>query len=118
MLGRNFVSEAERAEVHTDPYQPSLVLEEIDIVVVGPDELIARHLLEVGDTGCIPEGRVEQLVIDLHGVVLPNAKADLAPDVVENGIGARRDVEVMRIEPDCHVATRDVEADAADRDAL
>ena len=79
-------------------------------------ELIARHLLEVGDTGRIPEGRVEQLVIDLHGVVLPDAEADCAPDVVENGLGARRDVGVMRIEPDRHVATRDVEADTADGD--
>src|SRR5215475_6540230 len=94
MLGRNFVSEAARAEVHTDPSQPSLVLEAIDIVVAGPDgaELIARHLLEVGDTGRIPEGSVEQLMIDLHGVVLPNAKANRTPDVVENDLGARRDV--------------------------
>src|SRR5262245_8672868 len=120
MLGRNFVSEAARAKVHTDPYQTSLVLEEIDIVVAGPDgaELIARHRLEVGDTGRIPEGRVEQLVIDLHGVVLPDAEADRAPDVVENCLGARGDVGVLRIEPDRHVAARDVEADAADGDVL
>jgi hypothetical protein len=67
VLGRDPVPEAARADVHTDPYQTSVVLKEIDIVVAGPDgaELIARHLLEVGDAGRIPERRVEQLVIDL-----------------------------------------------------
>src|SRR5262245_50137338 len=120
MLGRNFVSEAARAEVHTDPNKALLVLEEIDIVVAGPDgaELIARQLLEIGDTGRIPEGRIEQLVIDLHRVALPDAEADRAADIVEIGLGARRDVGVLRIEPDGHVAACDVEADTADGDVF
>src|SRR5262249_27163350 len=37
MLGRNFVSEAARAEVHTDPYQTSLVLAALDIALPRPD---------------------------------------------------------------------------------
>ena len=79
---------------------------------------MARHLLEVGDTGRIPQGRVEQVVIDLHGVALPDAEADRAADIVEDGLGARCDIGVARIEPDGHVATRDVEADTADGNVL
>ena len=75
----------------TDPNEALLVLEEIDIVVARPDgaELIARHLLEIGDTGSIPEGRVEQLVIDLHRVALPDAEADRAADIASRMVLAR-----------------------------
>src|SRR5262245_29384234 len=106
--------------MHADPHQALFVLEQVDIVVAGPDsaELIARHLLEVCDAGSIPQGRVEQLVIDLHGVALPDAEADRTADVVENRLGRGRQISVARIEPYGHVAARDVEADTADRDIL
>ena len=89
-------------------------------MVAGPDraELIAGHHLEVGDTSRIPEGRVEQVVIDLHRVALPDAKADRAADIIENGLGARHDVGVTRIQLDCHVSARNVEPDTADRDVF
>jgi hypothetical protein len=58
--------------MHTDPHEVGLVLEQIDVVVAGSDgaELMSRRLLEVGDTSSIPEGGVEQLVIDLYGIAL------------------------------------------------
>ena len=53
-------------------------------------------------------------MVDRHGVALADAEADRAPDIVENGLGAWREVGVTRIEADGHVAARDVEADTAD----
>ena len=53
-------------------------------------------------------------MIDLYGIALADAEADRAAYIVENGLGARRDVGVTRIQPDRHVAARDVEADTAD----
>ena len=57
-------------------------------------------------------------MIDLHGVALTDAEANRSPDIVEDGLGARREVGVTRIEPDRHVAARDVEADTADGDVF
>jgi hypothetical protein len=53
-------------------------------------------------------------VVDLYGVALPDAKADRAADIVENGLGARCEIGVTRIESDGHIAASDVETDAAD----
>ena len=57
-------------------------------------------------------------MVDLHGVALTDAEADRPADIVEDGLGARRDVGITRIEPDRHVAAGDVEADTADGDVL
>jgi hypothetical protein len=57
-------------------------------------------------------------VVHLHGIALPDAEADRAADIVEDGLGARREIGVTRIQADRHVAASDVEADTADRDVL
>jgi hypothetical protein len=57
-------------------------------------------------------------VIDLYGVALPDAEADRSTDIVEDGPGAWRQIRVAGVEPCSHVAARNIEADAADRDVV
>jgi hypothetical protein len=57
-------------------------------------------------------------MVDRHGVALPDTEADRPADVVEDGLGARREVGIPRVEPDRHVAAGDVEADTADGDVV
>ncbi len=47
--GRSLMAEPARAEVNADPHEAVLVLEQIDVVIAGPDgaELVARHRLEM-----------------------------------------------------------------------
>ena len=55
--GRDFVPQATRSEVDTDPDEAFLVLEQVDVVVARADgaELLARHGFEApDDVGFLP----------------------------------------------------------------
>ena len=106
--------------MHPDPDEALLVLEQIHVMVARSDrsELLLSHLLEVPDPGLVPEGRIEELVIDGDGVLLADPEADAAADI-RRGCGLPAgNVLVAGVEPDGHVSAGDVEPDAADRDML
>src|SRR5439155_25628155 len=120
VVGRALVAEAARAEVSADPHMAVLVLEQVDIVVAGPDgaELRPRHLLEVTDPGVGPERAVEDGVVDRLRVGAAEPEAHRLGDVVGDDGNAFADVLVLEVDPRRHVAAADVEADARDRDVF
>ena len=119
--GGGLVTEAARTEMHTDPDQTFLVLEQIDVVVAGTDgaELVARHALEVLDRlDFLPERAVEQRVIDLFRIAAAKPETDVGGDLVEDRPDAVRDALLGHVELHRHVAASDVETDARHRDVL
>ena len=100
--GRGLVAEAARAEVHADPDQALLVLEQVHVVVARSDgaELIPRHLLEVADRlDLLPERAVEQRVFDLlMDVALVTVEAQTESDIVENA--HRERIRLLEHHPD------------------
>ncbi len=120
-FGRGLVTQTTRTEVHADPDPAVLILEQVDIVVAGPDrpELIARHGLQVLDLrNLVPDRALEQRMIDLLVIAAANAKADMPGDVGQDRALVGGDLVQPDIQLHRHVAAADVESDAADGDML
>jgi hypothetical protein len=121
VLGRALMAEPARAEMHADPDEAVLVLEQVDIVVARSDgaELVARHRLEMARIGRAPRlVVVEQIMLDALRIDAADAEADVAADVGEDGPDPVVDRGALHVEANRHVAAADVVADAADRDML
>jgi hypothetical protein len=106
--------------VSADPHIAVLILEQVDIMVAGPDgtELRTRHLLEVTDAGVLPQRTVEDGVVDRLRVGATEPEAHLFGNVVGDHGDARANVLIFEVHARRHVATADVETDARDRDVL
>src|SRR5262249_19440378 len=103
--------------MHTNPDAVLFVGENINVMISSADgaELIARRLLKSRHRGHPPRFIVEQFVIDSCFRFSPDAKGNVAHDVVHDRFDFRPYVTAPGVSKNGEIAAGDIEADTGKR---